>query len=90
MSRELITAADEECGQLPVTNLVCEQVDLTRMAAGGVFDEPLETCMYVVNAVVPPRQDQMTVLQPLDGPLQVRVRVRPFVDLSEDASRLVS
>ena len=46
--------------------------------------------MYVVNAVVPPRQDQMTVLQPLDRPLQVRVRVRPFVDLSEDASRLVS
>ena len=46
VSRELITAADEECGQLPVTNLVCEQGDLTRMAAGGVFDEPLETCTW--------------------------------------------
>ena len=82
------------------------------MAAGGAFDEPLETRpetrllqrpvepagrdaevsfvrRYVVNAVVAPRQDQMPVLQPLDRPRQVRVRVRPFVDLSEEASRLV-
>ena len=44
---------------------------------------------YVVNAVVPPRQDQMPVLQSLDNQRQVRVRVRPFVDLSDDTSRLV-
>jgi hypothetical protein len=82
------------------------------MAAGGAFDEPLETRpetrllqrpvepasrdaqvsfvrRYVVNAVVPPRQDQMPVLQALDRPRQFRVRVRPFVDLSGDASRFV-
>jgi hypothetical protein len=32
----------------------------------------------------------MPVLQPLDNPRQVRVRVRPFVDLSDDASRLAA
>jgi hypothetical protein len=39
--------------------------------------------------VIAPRRDQMPVLQSLDRPRQVRVRVRPLVDLSEDASRLL-
>jgi hypothetical protein len=74
-------ALDEPLETRPETRLLQRPVEPAGRDAEVSFVR-----RYVVNAVVEPRQDQM---QSLDRPRQVRVRVQPFKDLSEDASRLV-
>ncbi len=68
------------------------------MAAGGAFDQPLETrpeTRLLQRPVEPAGRDaevslvRRYVVNAVVAPRQVRVRVRLAVDLADDASRLV-